>query len=166
MEEIRHFFIELFGINTSNITVLQMLARSFVVFFIGILLVRYGKKRFVGKMTAFDFILAIMIGSLLSRAITKEKYFLEILASSFLLISLHRVISFVSSKSDRSAGFFKGKERILLRNGRIDWKQMKKSDLSEQDLIQALRLNANTDQIDQVKIAIIERNGDISFVMK
>lgn len=166
MEEIKHFFIELFGINTSNITFLQMLARSFFVFFIGILLVRYGKKRFVGKMTAFDFILAIMIGSLLSRSITKEKYFLEILGSSFLLISLHRIISFISSKSSKSAEFFKGKERVLLRNGRINWEQMKKSDLSEQDLTQALRLNGNTDQIEKVKIAILERNGDISFVMK
>ncbi|WP_262892147.1 hypothetical protein [Marivirga lumbricoides] len=40
---------------------------------------------------------------------------------------------------------------------------MKKGDLSEQDLIQALRLHANTDQIEKVKIAIMERKGDISF---
>ncbi|MBK6265670.1 DUF421 domain-containing protein [Marivirga sp. S37H4] len=166
MEDILSFLVELFGIDAENISIFQMLARAFVAFFIGIFLVRIGKKRFVGKMTAFDFILAITIGSLLSRSITKEKYFLEILASSLLLVVLHRLMSFLSAYSSKNAKLIKGEERILLKNGEIDWKQMKKSDLSEHDLLQSLRLNTNTDQLSKVKTAIFERNGDISFVLK
>lgn len=157
---------DIFSINTDNISIEQMLARSIVVFFIGIALVRLGKKRFVSKMTAFDFILAIMIGSLLSRAITKEKYFFEILAASVLIILLHRLISFISMKSDKSSELFKGKERLLVSEGKIDHQVLHKVGLTEHDLIQALRLKTNSADISQVAEGRMERNGDISFVLQ
>ncbi len=166
MESVISFLGDVFAIKSGEITIYQMLARGFVVFFIGIFLVRLGKKRFVGKMTAYDFILAITIGSLLSRSISNEKYFLEIIACSLLLILLHRLMSFLTAHFKNFGNLIKGTEKILVRNGEIDWKQMKRSYLSEHDLLQALRLNTNTSDLGQVQVGRLERNGDISFVMK
>lgn len=166
MEDIISFSVELFGIDAESISIPQMLARTFVVFFYGIFLVRIGKKRFVGKMTAFDFILAITIGSLLSRSITKESYFLEILAASFLIVLLHRLMSYLTSHFEHFGNLIKGKEKILIEEGEIDWAQMKRSDLSENDLLQALRLKTNSSDFSKVKSCYLERSGDISFILK
>ncbi len=157
---------DIFNISSDSISIEQMLARSFVVFFVGIALVRLGKKRFVSKMTAFDFILAIMIGSLLSRSITQEKYFLEILATSALLIFLHRFISYLSVQTSRSSQVMEGKVRLLIADGKINREALKQAYLTEQDLLQALRLNTNSADISKVLEGRMERNGDISFVLK
>lgn len=47
-----------------------MAVRAALVEVIGVGLVRLGDQRFIGTCTAFDVIMGIMIGSLLSRAIT------------------------------------------------------------------------------------------------
>lgn len=166
MDSFIFYLDQIFSISSDSISTLQMLARGFVVFVIGITLVRIGKRRFVSKMTAFDFILAIMIGSLLSRAITQEKYFLEILAVSTFLILLHNLISFISAQSNKSSELIKGKVRLFISNGEINRKALKKADLTEKDLIQALRLSTNTTDLDKVEECRMERNGELSFVLK
>ena len=156
----------IFGIAADDLSVFQVLARSVVVFIVGIGLVRIGKKRFIGKIAAFDVILAVLIGSLLSRAITEANLFLEILAACFLLIALHRLFSLIAAHSDKFGNLIKGHERIIVQDGEILWKSLQKSNLSKQDLMQTLRLNAQIADVAKIKIARLERNGDISVIMK
>lgn len=166
METIISFLDKVFGIETEEITTLQLLARAFVIYIIGIFLVRLGDKRFVGKMTAFDIIIAIVIGSLLSRAITNTNLFLKVLPACLMLILMHRLFSYIASFSDKFGNLIKGNERVIVEDGEILWKAMKKSHLSEQDLMQTLRLNTNSANLKKTKIARLERNGDISFIFK
>jgi len=81
MEIILSFFKSMLGIGVDELSIQQILVRCIVIYIIGIALVRFGKKRFIGKMSAFDTILAIIIGSLLSRAITETDLLLQILAA-------------------------------------------------------------------------------------
>lgn len=155
----------LLGLSTADLTIRHMMARTVVIFILGIVLVRVGKKRFIGKMTAFDMILAITIGSLLSRAITMNDMFLEIIASSIFLVLLHRFFSFLAARSDRFGTLIKGTESILVEDGVIDWKALAKSDLSEKDLLQTIRLNAGISDIRKIKVVRMERNGDISVLL-
>lgn len=165
MEEILSFFDSLFGIQADELKTVHVLSRTAVIYIVGIALVRIGNKRFVGKMTAFDFILAIIIGSLLSRAITRSDLFIKLILASLLLILIHWAFSILSVKFSGFGKLIKGTEKILVENGEINWKALKNSHLSEQDLIQSLRLNTNTGDVTKVKIARLERNGEISFVL-
>ena len=45
-----------------------MALRTVIVYAITLLIVRAGNKRFIGESTAFDVILGIMLGSIMSRA--------------------------------------------------------------------------------------------------
>lgn len=166
MENIISFLDTVFGIETEEITTLHVLARAFVIYIVGILLIRLGNKRFVGKMTAFDIIIAIIIGSLLSRAITNTNLFLKVLPACLLLILMHRLFSYIASFSEKFGNLIKGHEQVIVEDGEILWKAMKKSHLSEQDLRQTLRLNTNSANLKKIKIARLERNGDISFIFK
>ncbi len=102
----------------NELSVVQILVRCILIYIIGIALVRIGKKRFLGKIAAFDTILAIILGSLLSRAITDTDYFLKILAACLLLILLHRVFSLIAAHSEKFGGWIKGHDRVILRAGR------------------------------------------------
>lgn len=166
MEDLLSFLDSLFGIEADELNTIHVLSRTVVIYMVGIALVRIGNKRFVGKMTAFDFILAIIIGSLLSRSITRADLFLKVIPASLLLILLHWFFSFLAAKFTRFGDLIKGTEKIVVEDGEIKWKALKGSHLSEQDLIQSLRLNTNTGDLSKVKIARLERNGDISFVLK
>lgn len=164
MENANVYLEQIFGMESQEVNFLQLIARSIVIYLIGIALVRLGNKRFVGKMTAFDIIIAIIIGSLLSRAITNTNLFFTVLPACLMLILMHRLFAFIASYSDRFGDWIKGNERVVVENGEILWNAMLKSHLSEQDLMQTLRLNANTSDVAKIKIARLERNGDISFI--
>lgn len=166
MESIVQFLKNFLGIGADELTVLHILIRCIVIYIVGIILVRIGNKRFIGKMTAFDTILAIIIGSLLSRAITDADLLLEILAACVLLILLHRLFSRIASSSDNFGNWIKGNERVVVQDGEILWDALKKSNLSKQDLMQTLRLNARVSDVNKVKVARLERNGDISVILK
>src|SRR5690606_10049180 len=56
----------LLGVGVDELTAWQMAIRAFIVYVAAILLVKLGQKRFMGKSTAFDMLLGIMLGSVLS----------------------------------------------------------------------------------------------------
>jgi uncharacterized membrane protein YcaP (DUF421 family) len=166
MEQITSFIEQIFGLNAEELSTWHILVRCLFIYILGIALVRLGNKRFVGRMSAFDFLLAIIIGSMLSRAITSSTQFFSILAACLLLILLHRSFSAIAARSDKFGNWIKGSERVIVKDGEILWKEMRKSNLSEQDLIQNLRLNANIASVEEVREARLERNGDISVIKK
>lgn len=166
MEEIFAFIDRIFGLDADELTIWHVLIRCLFIYIIGIILVRLGNKRFVGKMSAFDIMLAIIIGSMLSRAITSDRQFFSIIAACLLLILLHRSFSKIAAYSDGFGSWIKGSERLIVKDGEILWEEMHKSNLSEKDLMQNLRLNGNVSDVKNVKEARLERNGDISVIKK
>lgn len=166
MEEIISFFESILGLGKEEFAIKHVVARSFCIYLIGIFLVRLGNRRFAAKMSAFDIILAIIIGSLLSRAVTEKDLFVEIVVACVGLIILHRLFSFIAARSHQFGLIIKGTDMIIVENGKIQWEKMRKSNTSENDLMQALRMNTNTDEIKNIKVARIERDGNISFSME
>ena len=58
------------GLEGERLGAAQMALRAVVVYVVTVAFARLGKKRFMGRATAFDVILGIMLGSIVSRAIT------------------------------------------------------------------------------------------------
>ncbi|MEJ7928622.1 YetF domain-containing protein [Ramlibacter sp. AN1015] len=144
----------------------HMLARAVVVYLFAIVLVRLGEKRFIGKSTAFDVLLAIMLGSVLSRAITGSSPFVPSLAASLGLVAMHFLLAAIAFRSHRFGGWIKGESRLLVSDGRILWDNMRKSHVSEGDLMLALRENGKTDDLARVRVARLERSGSISVLLR
>jgi uncharacterized membrane protein YcaP (DUF421 family) len=65
------------GLESWDINVLQMALRAAIVYVVTVLMVQLAKKRFMGRATAFDVILGIMVGSSVSRAVTGNARFLR-----------------------------------------------------------------------------------------
>jgi uncharacterized membrane protein YcaP (DUF421 family) len=152
------------GLDADNLNVMQMALRTLIIYFVALFMVRIGEKRFLGKNTAFDVIIGVMLGSLVSRAITNVDQFVPIIVSGFLMVALHWLLSVISFRSDRIAALIKGDHRVLVRDGEIQWDAMRKSHIGENDLMSALRLEARVTDLAEVKEARLERGGDISVI--
>ncbi|HYG87427.1 MAG TPA: YetF domain-containing protein [Azospirillum sp.] len=151
------------GLETKDINVPQMMLRAVIVYLVTVLMVRVGKKRFMGKTSAFDMILGIILGSIVSRAVTGNAPMLPALASAGTLIAMHWAVSAVACRWHGFGQFFKGGTRVLVRDGAVDRHQMHAAHLTDRDLEEDLRRHGVT-RVDQVAEARLERNGDISVI--
>ena len=67
-------------------------------------------------------------------------------------------------QSDAIGQVLKGRAEILVQDGKPDRKKMESNQISEKDLLEEARLNGNIDQMSEIRIATIERNGQVSII--
>jgi uncharacterized membrane protein YcaP (DUF421 family) len=144
----------------------QSALRTVVIYALALTLVRIGEKRFLGKSTAFDVVLGVMLGSLMSRAITSPQQFVPIVVAGGVFVALHWLMAAITFRSDYWGSVLKGRERLLIDEGEVLWDAMQKSHISEKDLLSALRRNGRVTDPCNVEKAYLERDGDISVIRK
>ena len=156
----------LIGISTEpkELTFLQVSVRGVIVFIATLVMVRLSSKRSLAEKTAFDAVLVVIIGSMLSRAINGSAAFLPTLGSGFVLVLLHRLFGFTAFYSHAFGIVLKGKPAVLVQNGRLQHKNMLWNHISEHDLQEDLRLEAKTEDLSKINVARVERSDDISFI--
>src|ERR687891_436755 len=77
------------GLQGEQIKVMQMGLRAVIVYVVTVAIVRLGKKRFMGRTTAFDVILGIMLGSIVSRGVTGNAPLVPTLGAAAALMLMH-----------------------------------------------------------------------------
>ncbi len=132
-----------------DLTFLQVSIRGIVVFIAALVMVRLSSKRSLAEKTAFDAVLVVIIGSMLARVINGSEAFFPTLGTGF----------------SHAFGFLvKGTPAVLVENGRLERKNMFWNHISEHDLEEDMRLEAKTEDLSKIKVARVERSGDISFI--
>ena len=152
------------GVEPKELTFLQVSLRGVIVFIVTLVMVRLSSKRSLAEKTAFDAALIVIIASVLARAINGSAPFFPTLGIGFILVLLHRLLGLTAYYSHGFGILIKGKPAVLVQNGRLQRKNMRLNQISEHDLEEDLRLDAATEDLSKIKIARIERSGDISFI--
>lgn len=156
---------EIFG-KGKDLTVLQMSARALVMFFVCLILIRFAGRRAFGIHTPLDNVLGILLGAILSRAVTGASPFLPIIAAGATIAVLHRIFAWLGLYSKLLGRMVKGEAMVLYENGKLDRKNMRACCITEKDIMEGLREYANVSSYDEVKTIYAERNGKISVVKK
>jgi uncharacterized membrane protein YcaP (DUF421 family) len=156
---------QIFG-SGEELTPLQMGARAFVMFFILLALIRIGGMRIFGQNTAFDNILVIMLGAVLARGVIGASPFWSTVAAAAVLIAVHKILAWLAVKSHVVGKIIKGEERSLYKNGQFNEGNMRASQISKHDVMEGVRKELNTDKLEKVKEAFLERDGAISVIEK
>ena len=159
-------FHQIVGKSAENILWWQMICRGILIFFYTLFLVRFGGRRIFGKTTSFDIVLGVILGSTLSRALTANASFFPTLAVTAVLVVLHRMLGTLARHSQTVANLIKGTEVRLVEDGKIREEDLKKANLTVHDLMECLRLNGGTMNVEDVKAAFLERSGDVSVVSR
>ncbi|MBA2250279.1 MAG: DUF421 domain-containing protein [Chitinophagaceae bacterium] len=155
----------LFG-EGKDLSTFQMGCRAFVMFFITLALIRLAGMRAFGQKSAFDSIIVIMLGAILSRAVTGASAFVGTIVAGAVLALVHRLLAMISVYSDVIGFMVKGRKTILFRNGKLLKKNMLITSISNKDLLEEVRLELNESTLDNVKEIFMERSGKISVVKK
>lgn len=149
------------------LTMGQMALRALVIFCFAVGIVRLGSTRFMARNSPLDLILAIMLGSVLSRAITGQAAFFPTLVAGAVLVALHSLFALLAAGSDSFGYWVKGRSSLLIEDGRRVPGALLRNRVGSGDLREALRLHGHGDRsVDDIAVARLERNGEISLVLK
>ncbi len=156
---------EIFG-HGSNLTLLQMTLRGILVFFIAIFIIRLSGRRSFGMNMPLDIVVTILLGSILSRAVTGASPFFPIVCSCVAIAAVHRLSALFAFHSRIFGRLVKGKGMILYSNSTLHVNNLKRFMISEADLLESVRQKANVDTLQEIDSVYMERNGELSVVKR
>ena len=124
-----------------------------------------GKKQ-ISELNFFDYVVGITIGSIAADiSLDIEKNMIAGIAALFIYGLISYIISFVSIKSILARRFFIGVPTVLVEKGKIIESGLKKSKIDVNDLLMVARENGYFN-LDEIDYALMEVNGNISFLPK
>jgi uncharacterized membrane protein YcaP (DUF421 family) len=145
---------------------LQMVFRAILSFFLTLLLIRVAGIRTFGKKTPFDNVITIMLGSIFSRVVVGASAFIPTTLACLAFVLVHRLLAWLSLHNDTIGGWIKGEASVLYQDGQRNERNLRAARISEKDLAEAVRQRINQDNLENVKVIVQERNGEISVVKK
>jgi uncharacterized membrane protein YcaP (DUF421 family) len=149
-----------------DLSAIQMCSRAVVIYFIALLLLRISGRRTFGKKTAFDNTIAIILGAVLSRAVVGASAFVPTVASSLVLVLIHRGLAWASIRNKTIQHILEGVSIPLYKNGKLNKENMNTALISEDELKGDLRLKANINRLAEAEEVNMETNGEVSVVKK
>ena len=145
---------------------LTVFVRAVILFLTSVLAMRMMGKRQVGQLQPFELVVAIMIAELAATPMGSVGVpLLYGLLPMAALIICHGVLSFVGMKSERFRAWLCGRPTVLIRNGVICEKQLRKSSFTLNDLMEELRMGGMLDPA-EVGTAVLETSGAVSVFPK
>jgi len=140
--------------------------RTVILYFAVILAMRIMGKRQIGELQPFELVVTLMLSDL--AAVPMQETGIPLLVGLLpilVLVILEIVLSFISLKSKRARGFLLGRPAILIRDGKLNEKEMRRLRVNIDDIEDELR-KKDIKSIGEVEIAILETDGSISAFPK
>ena len=138
--------------------------RTILIYGVTLVMVRLASKRFLSKATAFDVIVAIMLGSVMSRGVDGASPLLPTVVAGAVLLGIHWFLGVVAFHTGWFGPLVKGERVALIKDGKIQQEGMRRGSITEHDLTQAVRMQTGQTDPARVKLAYLERNGEISII--
>ena len=140
----------------------QILLRTFIGYFILLLMLKIMGKREIGQLSLFDLIILLSIADIMIIGIENYKlnYWYVILPIALLTL-LQKLIAFIILKFKKLRKVFDGDESVIIYKGKVNIKEMKKLCYNFDDLLSQLR-QKDIRSIEEVEYAILETSGRLS----
>ncbi len=142
---------------------MDILIRSLVIFLFLWLAVRVGGKRDVAQLSAFDMILLITAGDLVSQGVVQEDYSLTaaiIAVATFTLAGI--TLNAVSFRYPWFRPWVAGKPRIVVRDGEPVLETLASELMTIQDVHEAAR-QQGIRRLSDIELCVLETDGAFSF---
>ena len=155
----------LIGPDEGQQTALQLSVRALFLLAFGVLCVRIAGRKTFARASPLDIIVAVVLGSNLSRMMIGNVKFLPSLAATLTLVVASRLLEMATLHWNPLASLLKGRPVVLVRDGVADSKAMHRHGISDADLAEGMRLEQQ-DKLQDVRLATLEGGGRISIVPK
>lgn len=122
-----------------------------------------GKKQ-ISQLSVFEYVIGISMGSIAAEiSVNEDTPTINGVIAMVMYTSIVYIMSFFTLKSLMIRRLFTGTPTILVQNGQILEKGLKKSMLDVNDLLEECRCNGYFD-LSKIEYAIMETNGQVSFL--
>lgn len=151
------------------ITVMHMITtivRTAILYIFVIVGLRIMGKRQIGDMQPGELVVTILISEIAAIPIQDiTQPVLGGIVAIFTLVCLEILITVITMKSTHVSQILNGKSAMLIKDGIIDQKLLKRLRITNNDLVEVLRLK-DIFSVEDVAYAILETNGKLSVMMK
>jgi uncharacterized membrane protein YcaP (DUF421 family) len=138
--------------------------RAIVAYVFIVFMLRVVGRRELSSMTPTDLVLLVIIGDLVQSGVTQSDMSvtgITIAVSTMALLSVGS--SYLSFKSRRVERVLEGIPLILVENGKPIERNLRSERMTLQDLMEEAR-GQGIERLDEVKWAVLERGGSLSFI--
>lgn len=140
--------------------------RTCLLYIVVIIAIRFMGKRQIGDMQPSELVITILISEIAAIPIQDKEIPLYIgIAATITLVILEMLSSYLAMKSIKLRKWLYGSSAIIIKDGVIDQKVLRKQRVTAPDLLEVLR-NQQVFDITQVAYAILETNGQLSVLLK
>jgi uncharacterized membrane protein YcaP (DUF421 family) len=138
-------------------------ARAFAVYALMLVVIRLLGKRTVGNFSAFDLLIALMLGEVVDEIIYGDVRFLQGSVAIVTLAALAAADSWASYACRGLQGILEGTPTVIVRNGEFQKRGMRTERMNERDVMAMLRLQGVQD-LREVHLAVVETDGEVSVL--
>jgi len=141
--------------------------RAAAMYVVLMVLFKVAGRRSLAELTTFDFVLLMIIGEATQQALLGDDFSLT--NSIMIIVTLIAIdvgLSLAKLRSSKISRLIDGEPTIIVENGKLLHERLRHSRLAEADVMEAARSAQGVETIDEIKFAILERNGKISVIRK
>ena len=137
--------------------------RAVAVYALMLIVIRALGRRTIGNFSAFDLIVALMLGEVVDEIIYADVRFIQGAVAIVTLGAVAYGDSALSYFDHGMEALLEGKPVVVVKNGRFERKGMRRERMNEKDVLGALRMQGVRD-MRQVQYAIVEHDGSVSVM--
>ena len=127
---------------------------------------RLAGKRQMGELAPFDFVLLLLLSNGVQNSMNGgDNTITAGLIITVTLVGLNSMIAWLAFKNKEIEKVVEGRPEILVHNGYLYSDVLKRNQITHHELNDALRQNDCT-SLDDVRLAVLETNGQISVIKK
>ena len=145
---------------------MDIVLRAAFAFAFILLLTRIVGRRELGSLEPFDLIMLIVLGDLVQQGVTQSDYSVTGLVLAGGTLALMQVAaSYLSFRFRKLRPVLDGEPIVLVEDGRLLERNLERERLTPEELAAQARLS-QIDSLEKVRWAVLETNGQISFIPK
>lgn len=142
------------------------LIRAIIIYITVITAMRIMGKRQIGELKPHELVITVLVSQVASIPLEDNSMPLaNMFVPILIFVSFEIIVSIISMKSLNFRNLIQGRPMFVIKDGKVDEKQMKRLRFTMDDLIDAIRQKDVFD-ISTVQDAVIETNGSISVLKK
>lgn len=138
--------------------------QAMLIVVVGTFLLRLAGRKTISRMTLAEAVLMISLGTLIIQPVTSKSVWVSFMVGAVLVTTL-LLMEYGQLKSDKLEKLITGKSRMVIENGKLNEKELKKLRLTVDQLEMKLRQKHIT-SINNVQWATLEPNGNLGFTLK
>jgi uncharacterized membrane protein YcaP (DUF421 family) len=144
---------------------MDVVVRAASVYLFLLIIFRISGQRSLGQVTTFDFVLLLIIAETTQQALVGDDF--SVTGAMLLIVVLMSMdigLSLLKRNSPKLDQLLEGLPLVIVENGKPLEDRMSKSRIDETDVLSAARKLQGLERMDQIKYAVLERNGAISII--